>query len=91
MIFHEPDDASDAQRSLSPPLRGTKKKVHAPFDSIAERIRALGVANFGKVTMELFSRREFGFVSRRFVTGSWGVIMVNDFMVRSFEGMEMDQ
>lgn len=59
--------------------------------SIAERIRALGVANFGKVTMELFSRREFGFVSRRFVTGSWGVIMVNDFMVRSFEGMEMDQ
>lgn len=59
--------------------------------SIAERIRALGVANFGKVTMELFSCREFDFVSRRFVTGSWGVIMVNDFMVRSFEGMEMDQ
>lgn len=32
VIFHEPDDASDAQRSLSPPLRGTKKKVQAPFD-----------------------------------------------------------
>lgn len=66
MIFHEPDDTTDARPdlflslSLSCVERRRRRSTHPSIHSGEEG--RMGVANFGKVTMELGVRSLVSFV-----------------------------